>query len=156
MDVFHVFQNCTNGTKSCKTSHVVKAFELGNIQRHPNDQNWVLSWIQEWEEIEENPIIYYKLQGQLREEVTLEKGDFVVITQTEFQKHLVQKFGGKNMCWDTTYGTTCYDIELNSLLLLNEFEEGVPVIFCLNTDNFAFMHLFFSKIRDNTSAISPC
>ena len=96
------------------------------------------------------------MQGQLREEVTLEKDDFVVITQTEFQIHLVQKFGGKNMCCDSTYGTTCYDIELNSLLLLNEFEEEVPVTFFLNTDSFAFMHLFFSKIRDNTRAISPC
>ena len=156
MDVFHVFQNCTNGTKSRKTSHVVKAFELDNIQRHPNDQDSVLSWIQEWEGIEENPIVFHKLQGQLREEVTLEKDDFVVITQTEFQIHLVQKFGAKNMCCDTTYGTTCYDIELNSLLLLNEFQEEVPVTFCVNTDSFAFLHLFFSKIRDNTRAISPC
>ena len=145
MDVFHVFQNCTNGTKSRKTSHVVKTFELDNIQRHPNDQDRVLSWIQEWEEIEENPIVSYKLQGRLREEVTLEKGDFVVITQTEFQKHLAQKFGGKNMCWDTTYETTCYYIELNSLLLLNEFEEGIPVIFLSKYGQFCIHASIFQQ-----------
>ena len=38
-----VVLDCTNDTKSCKTSHIEKAFELNNIQRHPNDQDSVLS-----------------------------------------------------------------------------------------------------------------
>ena len=113
--------------------------------------------IQEWEGIDDNPIVFYKLQGQLKEEAALEKDDFIVIMQTEFQKHLMQKFGSKGLCCDTTHGTTGYDFKLNSLLVLDEFEEGVPVAFCLsNRDNFAFMKLFFSKIRDNTGAISHC
>ena len=137
--------------------NIEKAFGLDNIQRHPNDQDSVLSWIQEWEGSDDNPIVFYKLQGQLKEEVALKKDDFVVIMQTEFQKHLMQKFGSKGLCCDTTHGTTGYDFKLNSLLVLDEFEEGVPVAFCLsNRDNFAFMKLFFSKIRDNTGAISPC
>ena len=97
------------------------------------------------------------MQGQLKEEVALKKDDFVVIMQTQFQKHLMQKFGSKGLCCDTTHGTTGYDFKLNSLLVLDEFEEGVPVAFCLsNQDNFAFMKLFFSKICDNTGAVSPC
>ena len=77
--------------------------------------------------------------------------------QTEFQKHLMQKFGSKGLCCDTTHGTTGYDFKLNSLLVLDEFEEGVPVAFCLsNRDNFAFMKLFFRKIRGNTGATPPC
>ena len=88
------------------------------------------------------------MQDQLKEEVALEKDDFVVIMQTEFQKHLMQKFGSKGLCCDTTHGTTGYDFKLNSLLVLDEFEEGVPVAFCLsNRDDFAFMKLFFSKTR---------
>ena len=130
---------------------------MQNIQRHPNDQDNVLSWIQVWDGSDDNPIAFYKFQGQFKEEVALEKDSFVVIMQTEFQKHLMQKFGSKGLCCDTTHGTTGYDFKLNSLLVLDEFEEGVPVAFCLsNRDNFAFMKLFFSKIRDNTGAISPC
>ena len=53
--------------------NIEKAFGLDNIQRHPNDQDSVLSWIQEWEESDDNPIIFYKLQGQLKEEVALKK-----------------------------------------------------------------------------------
>ena len=96
------------------------------------------------------------MQGQLKEEVALEEDDFVVIMQTEFQKHVMQKFVSKGFCCDTTHGTTGYDFKSNSLLVLDEFEEGVPLAFCLsNRDNFAFMKLFFRKIRDNTGAISP-
>ena len=134
-----------------------KSFGLDIIQWHPNDQDNVLSWIQEWEGSDDNPIIvFYKLQGQLKEEVALEKNNFVVIMQTEFQKHLMQKLGSKGLCYDTTHGTTGYDFKFNSSLVLDEVEEGVPVAFCLsNRDNFAFMKLFFSKIRDNTDVISP-
>ena len=76
--------------------------------------------------------------------------------QTEFQKHLMQKFGSKGLCCGTTHGTTGYDFKLNSLLVLDEFEEGVPVAFCLsNRENFGFMKLFFREIPDNMGAISP-
>ena len=48
-------------------------------------------------------------------------------------------------------------IILNILLVLDEFKERVPVVFCLsNWGNFAFKKLYLSKIRDNTVAISPC
>ena len=130
---------------------------MHNIQRHPNDQDNVLSWIQVWGGSDDNPIAFYKFQGQLKEEVALEKDSFAVIMQTEFQKHLMQKFGSKGFCCDTTHGPTGYDFKLNSLLVLDEFEEGVPVAFCLsNRDICAFMKLFFGKIHDNTGVISPC
>ena len=117
--------------------NIEKAFGLGNIQRHPN----------ELEGSDDNPIVFYKLQDQLKEEVALEKDDFVVIMQTEFLKHLMQKVGNKGLCCDNTHGTTGYDFKLNSLLVLGEFEE-VPVAFCLShRDDFAFMKLFFSKTR---------
>ena len=101
-------------------------------------------------------IVFYKLQGQLKEEVALEKDDFVVTMQTESQKHLMQKFVSKGLCCDTTHGTKSYDFKLNSLFVSDEFEEGVPAAFCLsNWGTFAFMKLFFSKICKNTGAIFP-
>ena len=69
----------------------------------------------------------------------------------------MQKFGGKGLCCDTTHRATGYDFKLNYLLVLDEFEKGVPVAFCLSKrDNFTFMELFFSKIRDNAGTIHPC
>ena len=136
--------------------NIEKAFGLDNIQRHPNNHDSALSWIQEWEENDDNPIVFYNLQGQLKEEVALEKDDFVVTMQTEFQKHLMQKFVSKGLCCDTAHGTTSYDFKLNSLFVFDEFEEGVPAAFCLsNRGTFAFMKLFFSKIYKNTGAIFP-
>ena len=82
--------------------NIEKAFGLDNIQWPPNDQDNVLAWIQEWEGSDNSPIVFYKLQGQLKEELAIEKDDFVVIMQTEFQKHLMQKFGSKGLCCDTT------------------------------------------------------
>ena len=96
------------------------------------------------------------MQDQLlKEKVALEKDDFVVTMQTEFQKHLMQKFGDKRLCCDNTHRTTGYDFILNFFLVLDEFEERVPAAFCLyNRDNFTFMKLFFSKISGSTGAIS--
>ena len=32
--------------------------------------------------------------------------DFIVVVQTEFQRHLMQKFANKGICCDSTHGTT--------------------------------------------------
>ena len=77
--------------------------------------------------------------------------------EQRLKSYALQKFGGKGLCCDTIHETTYYDFNLNSLLVLDKFEEGVLVASCLsNRDNFAFMKLFFSKICDNAGAISPC
>ena len=69
------------------------------------------------------------MQAQLREKVALQKDDFKVMMQTEFQKHLMQKFGSKSLYCDTAHATTGYDFKLNSLLVLDEFEERLPTAF---------------------------
>ena len=43
--------------------NIGRSFGLNEIERHANDQMSVLSWINEWEQMENNPIIFYKLQG---------------------------------------------------------------------------------------------
>ena len=44
-------------------ANIQRAYGLEDIIRHSNDQTSVLAWIQEWENCENSPIIYYKLQG---------------------------------------------------------------------------------------------
>ena len=44
--------------------NITRSFGLKSIQRHVNDQQSVLSWITEWKDMENNPILFYKLQGK--------------------------------------------------------------------------------------------
>ena len=62
--------------------NIQKAFGLDEVQRHSNDQDSVLAWITEWEEQENNPIIYYKLQGEKDEEGNLKEEDFMIVIQS--------------------------------------------------------------------------
>lgn len=60
--------------------NIQRVFGLNETQRHANDQQSVLSWFQEWRDSKEikNPILYYKLQGDLAEEgYDLAKDDFL-------------------------------------------------------------------------------
>ena len=43
--------------------NIGNAFEVDEIQRHKNDQDSVLSWINEWRDSPQNPVLFYKLQG---------------------------------------------------------------------------------------------
>lgn len=136
--------------------NIEKAYGLENIQRHQNDQESVMSYIREWEESGDNPILYYKLQGDEDKENRLGKDDFIIILQTEYQKQMLVQFGFKGVCCDTTHNTTGYDFKLTSLLVTDEFEEGIPVAFCLsNHEDYHFMTIYFKYIRINSSFISP-
>ena len=43
--------------------NITRAFGLRSVERHPNDQQSVLSWVSEWKEMENNPVLFIKLQG---------------------------------------------------------------------------------------------
>lgn len=54
-------------------------------------------------------VVFYTLcifTGEIDNDVILEKDDFVIIMQTQFQSHLLKKFGNKGLCCDATHGTT--------------------------------------------------
>ena len=115
--------------------------------RHENDQQSVLSWINEWNNDSNNPITYYKLQGDKDETFDLEIDDFMLVIQTESQKYIYNLFANKGICCDSTHGTTGYDFTLTSLLVIDEYGEGIPVAWCIsNHENFKFMKTFFHVI----------
>lgn len=47
-------------------ANIARANHIDDIQRHPNDMTSVLSWIEEWKTNEDNPVLFYKLQGSRR------------------------------------------------------------------------------------------
>ena len=135
--------------------NIKNAFGLNEIQRHPNDQQSVLSWIKEWEASESNPVLFYKLQGEPCEDESLhlQKEDFMIIIQSEAQKTMAKQFGKNGICCDSTHGTNGYDFLLTSMLVVDEFGEGVPVAWCIsNREDYSFMKIFFSNVK---TAIGP-
>ena len=44
--------------------------------------------------------------GVKEEEENIHADDFIVVVQTKFQHHLMQKFANKGICCDSTHGTT--------------------------------------------------
>ena len=68
----------------------------------------------------------------------------------------MQKFSKDSICCDTTHGTTGYDFKLTTLIVIDEFREGVPVAFCLsNRETYEFMKIFFRKVKDSCGISSP-
>ena len=47
--------------------------------------------------------------------------------QTKFQRDVLVKFCKNGICADTTHGTNHYDFNLLTLLVVDEYGEGIPV-----------------------------
>ena len=63
---------------------------------------------------------------------TLPKDDFLVGIQTKFQCDMMKHFGEKLICMDATRGTNHYDFKLVTILVLDDFGEGVPVAWMIS------------------------
>ena len=136
--------------------NIRNSYNIDSVKRHENDQQSVLSWIQEWEKEDYNPILYHKLQGQESDNPALKDEDFMIIIQTKAQRELYQKFGSNGVCADATHGTTGYEFLLSSLLVVDEFGHGQPVGWCLAThETEEFLKIFFDHIAENSSKVSP-
>ena len=136
-------------------ANIERAYGLRDVQRHANDQQSVLAWIQEWKQAEENPILYYKLQGQEAEDgYDLAKDDFFIAMQTPLQKQMFQKFASKGVCCDTTHGTNAYDFSLTTILVIDEYGQGFPAGWCLSShEDFTTMTIFFNEIKKNAGDV---
>ena len=136
-------------------NNIQQAYGLKDVQRHANDQESVLAWIEEFQSSPEtNPILFHKMQGEENEEHPLQKEDFLIIVQSPIQKTMLQRFGAKGVCIDSTHGTTGYDFSLTTLMVVDEFGSGFPVAWCLsNHEDTTFMTVFFSVVKKNSGPI---
>ena len=53
--------------------------------------------------------------------------DFLFCLQTEFPRVMLIKFGSSAICVDSTHVTNCYDFNITSLVVVDEYGEGIPV-----------------------------
>ena len=74
----------------------------------------------------------------------------MLIIQSAFIRHVLQKFGTKGVCCDSTRGTNTCDFLPTTCLVLYEYGEGFPAAWCLsNHEDFTTMCTFFRKVKRN-------
>ena len=135
-------------------NNIAKSFNLFDFKRHDNDQDSVAAWIHEWKNQPDNPVLFYKLQGEHCR--CFEDDDFIIVLQTEFQQQLLQKFGNDGICVDTTHGTNMYDFLLTTVMVVDDFGTGQPVGWCMaNHETFPFVKVFFDALIKNSGNFSP-
>ena len=149
-----------NVTSSIGREHLISIQDIQNIgrqynvegvQRHQNDLQSVDIWVEEMRNESYNPILLYKTQGveQGNDVDNLAKDDVLLCIQTEFQKDMAKKFGNNKVIFiDSTHSTTIYDFLLITVMVVDEFDEGVPIAWAIsNREDQSVLIEFFKPLR---------
>ena len=62
----------------------------------------------------------------------LSKDDFLIVIQTPFQKDTMQQYGSKAVLMDSTHSTTQYKFLLISIMVIDDYGEGIPVAWAIS------------------------
>jgi len=105
-------------------------------------------WGQQLAKGSNNPVLYFKHQGQDDVTTHLGKDDFCIIIKTDFQAEVLVKFGNDKICVNGTHGLNNYSFQLYTLLVVDEYGNGIPVAFCFsNKSDTATYTLFFKSVK---------
>ena len=132
-------------------------YNIEGIVRHHNDLTSVTAWVEEMQTLQYNPVLVFKPQGvtQTREMDNIGENDFLLVIQTEFQRDVLQKWGNDTICTDTTYNTNAYDFNLITLLVLDDFGEGIPVAWEIaNREDVCMIVEILKVIRERTGPLT--
>lgn len=67
---------------------------------------------------------------------------------------MFSKFATKLICVDATHGTTAYDFQLITVLLIDDYDEGIPVAWLIsNREPPDVLRVFFRSIRERCSDV---
>ena len=103
-------------------------------------------WVQELITEPDNPVIFYKPQGTPHDH--LKDEDFLLCLQTAFQRNMMIKYASKIICIDSTHNITQYDFMLTTVLVLDEFEEAVPVVWAVsNREDAEILEVIFQSVK---------
>ena len=103
------------------------------MQKDNDDAKSVMYWVAEMErETDYNPVICYKGQGEDSCHMGLNNKDFLLGIQMEFQKEMLVKYAHKLVCADATHGTNTYDFQLITVLVVDDYNEGIPMAWLIS------------------------
>ena len=126
--------------------NIKRQYNIEGIQRHQNDQTSVTSWVEEMESMEFNPVLAFKPQGSDSTEEGVKKEDFLLVIQTQYQMEVLKTFGGNVVCMDATHGTNIYDFYLVTIVVIDEYGEGIPVAWAITSREDVYMLSFFASL----------
>ena len=141
--------------------NIRRQYNIEGIELHANDAQSVSLWVKgindQCMDSSDNPILLYKPQGVESEcelQGALNKEDFCICIQTSFQRDMLIKFGTDTVCMDSTHGTNVYNFNLTTLLVLDEFGEGIPVAWMVcNREDAVALKPFLKKVKEKCGDI---
>ena len=144
--------------------HLTTRLDLRNIKHQYNiscmqkdnyNANSVLLWVAEMERGEHNPVLVFKSQGEKSNYSGIEMNDFLLGLQTEFQQEMFTKYARKLVCVDATHGTNSYGFQLIKVLVIDDYDEGIPVAWLISNKVSADVpRVFFKSIRERCGDVT--
>ncbi|KAJ8931203.1 hypothetical protein NQ314_015926 [Rhamnusium bicolor] len=134
-------------------------YEIQHIRLSRADRNAVASKLAAGvpkERSEFNSVLLYK-RGDILESFPLEENDFCLIIMSQYQQHMLVKYGNNIIAVDGTYGLNNYDFKLTTLMVVDNFNEGFPGAFMFTNRKDTLIHqIFFEVIESKVgNKISP-
>ena len=131
---------------------------VDGIQKHTADSESVHAWVRELQSDAYKPVLLYKIQGvkglTIGESEAFGPDDFALCIQTQFQCDMLKKFGKKCVCIDSTHSTNHYDFPLTTIMIIDEFGEGVPVAYMIsNSEVAAVIEAFYESIKSRVGSL---
>ena len=129
--------------------NIKRSMNVRNIQKHTSDPASVQIWITQLRDNDVyNPVLYFKQQGDVDENGCLEKDDFLLYIQTNFQCDMLKEFGNTAICMDATHGTNQYSFLLITLLIIDNYGEGIPVAWAVsNRETQLVLQVFLQAVH---------
>ena len=112
-------------------THFITRQDCRNIVRnlsnhqHENDAISVDRIIKELQQESPSPVIFYKHQQCELPRSQLGADTFLLLLMTQFQADIYAHFAEKIVCFDSTHGTNEYNFKLGTLLVVDEFQNGI-------------------------------
>lgn len=103
-----------------------------------------------------NPVVLFKPQGKKHSDCSgASDDDFMLGIQTEFQLEMMKSFGNSAICVDSTHGTNVYEFLLVTVLVVDDFGEGIPVAWLItNKEDRTTLTYFFQCLYARTDLIA--
>ena len=111
-------------------ANIKRQYNIEGVQRYHNDLISVSAIVEEMETLKYNPILIFKQQGEEANDLCscLDKNDFLLVIQTEFQWDMFTKYGNRGVCIDATYKVNDYDFHLITILVLDDFRKEYQLL----------------------------
>ena len=124
-------------------------YNISCMQKDQDDANSIMYWVAEMEREDHNSVLCFKSQGDISSHAGIESNDFLLGIQTEFQHEMFVKHATKLVCVDATHGTNSYDFQLITVLVIDDYDEDIPVAWLIsNKESADVLSVFFESIRE--------